>query len=910
MNIDINELAGQLSTLSRKPEDLDPKVEASHVAEVVNSLGDTLSDYSNARAEGVGGSGIVLSAVYNPFGPNARRAIKLPRKRLYKAAADSEGVVDVDPELHALSKLSHPHITRLYQSIKLPSGNGYCVITEYVLNPEPLDHYAEILCGTEQCRRDSSHLEEKLVQLAEVVHRVIDALVYMHESAKLFHFDLKPDNILVSASGWPYVTDLGFARDTTKYSQADRVSVGFTWKYAHSKLTDPHTGARVSQSAAKSKNVLPAADLSPSIDLFAFGRTLQEVLKLLENVHGKSIHSSYVFGYLHAAACLCLDGFNAANGGAQTRQSFLSDEALGIPAAVFKAHKFSSFSELNVAFMRLLGVWSLERSIPELNPWAASSINVSDLGVTTLTPRVSALLNHPAMQRLAGELQLGMLDTVYPTASHTRLQHSLGAYHSTTQYIAALYYDPDNPLFRLLFSVRKCVCTLVAALIHDLGQTAFGHDLEEVDSEEFDHGKLGAHLFESRHYKDGKGRTVRALIEENTTDSWNVPIDEVNDLLRQKPHEPADTVYIEILNGQLDADKADYLLRDSVETRLRYGLALDWPRFLRSLTVSATGQGSKAALRLAIKQKGTAAAQSFAFARYQLFQSLYWHHTFRAVKAHLLTAAAETIQALKANTRPAMFEQNPLRHAYLQFVMGVPQEVSSKGSGARKGKAEPTLQSLLLDKLSSDTSPDVSGKYAGDATLRFIWKLSEGKSRLLIEDLMSRRYYKRLLELPIIDLREDSWERLRDLVKSGRLELQQRIERALVNTLRSAIQDQMKSRQSLVTDKALERLEELASQRHLFIPDLPLRGWLSSGSPPIFVDDFKRRHFRADLVAKRGKVQENLWTKHLFDLMKESAYFRIFCEPEVHDILRKVLELDQVLASIREALPELSLKTD
>jgi hypothetical protein len=168
------------------------------------------------------------------------------------------------------------------------------------------------------------------------------------------------------------------------------------------------------------------------------------VLKRLEDVYGKSVYSDYTFTYIHLVASLCLDGRNSSS---LHTDSFVSDQALEMPLTLFAAHKFSSARQVRVAFERLLGYRALRLEIPELDEWAAGTINVSDLGITTLTPRVKALIDHPLIYRLTDERQLGLLDTVFPTSTHTRFQHSLGVYHAVTRYIAALYYDPGKPYF-------------------------------------------------------------------------------------------------------------------------------------------------------------------------------------------------------------------------------------------------------------------------------------------------------------------------------------------------------------------------------------------------------------------------------------------------------------------------------
>ncbi len=339
MEIDPGRLATEFRALERKPENFDPEAECEHLAQLVREeLRDQLAEYEDPKASGAGGSGLVISAVYAPF--INRRSIKVPRKNAQVSLSTEEDPF-VDPELHALSKVSHQNITRLYNAHPLSNG-GYCMITEHVETPKPLDEYATALCCSEECRKSEYTLLSKTKELARIIYQIADALVYMHDSAGLLHFDIKPDNILVSANDHPFVTDLGFARDLTRYAAGTTVEVGFTYKYAHPSLTDPDLGARVSSDPRRSKNRIPSERLLSVIDVFAFGRTLQEVLRQLEMVYGDSIYSNYVFNFLHMIACLSLDGRNSANGHHSATHSFVSDRALGMPTALFAAHKFSS----------------------------------------------------------------------------------------------------------------------------------------------------------------------------------------------------------------------------------------------------------------------------------------------------------------------------------------------------------------------------------------------------------------------------------------------------------------------------------------------------------------------------------------------------------------------------------------
>jgi hypothetical protein len=575
-----------------------------------------------------------------------------------------------------------------------------------------------------------------------------------------------------------------------------------------------------------------------------------------------------------------------------------------MPSAFFRAHKFASFEEVKTSLERLLGYRRLEDELPELNPWASDTINVSDLGVTALSSRVRSVMKHPSIFRLASERQLGMLDTVFPTATHTRFQHSLGVYHAAREYITALYYDPENPTFRAIFSEHACRRTLLATLVHDSGHSTFGHDLEEVNAEEFSHTDIGAVVLAADMPLDTDKRRLRDIITGSATDEWNLPLEEMAAVLAGKISLPVDQVYQDVLNGALDADKLDYLIRDSVESRVRYGHGIDHNRFLRSLTTVVESGNEKAVLRLAIKQKGAASAEAFAFARYQLYQSLYWHHTFRAIKAMMVTSAVVAIDAIKSKAQ--LLLGVPFRDAYIQQVIGdgkMPDPIASK---SKKTSAQ-NVAEILNERLRRPDRASAIGPYSTDRTLQFLWKISNGKPQKLIDDLMERRYYKRILEVSLADIADPMW--LRDQVKFRRLAFQSKVEEALLNTLVRKVQDESVVRDSLVEDEALALVNQVSKERFAFVIDLPLRGWGTADSTPAFVSDYKRRHFRIGVGALEKGGSENLWSQDLGEMMKRIAFFRVFCEPRIHVFLTRVLKSADVVASINEAFPQFKLRS-
>lgn len=873
-----------------------------------------LDDYANALPSGAGGSGLIIRLDHRPTG--TQRALKVPLRRIYQGSPDPGEILPVDPEVEALARVSHQNITRLFATAKLAAGTGFGIVTEFVDAPSDLAEYAVNAVKHGFGERADVEREQQFRHLAELIYQLARAIQYMHEDVGLLHFDIKPDNLLISAKGQPYVTDLGFARDMRTPASVATVDVGFTARYAHPTIGLPDRGLRITTNQAKSRNTLPVGALSPVFDLFAFGRTIQELLHRLVAEHGDRVYSDYVFNYLHVLACLCLDRHNSADE-PRHDSNFVSDAALGAHPRIFKEHAFRSFSDVSASLERLLGVRRLEDDLPELDPWLGAIINASDNGSTAFTPRVRAVVSHPATQRLRGELQLGQLETVFPTSTHTRFQHSLGVFHATCRYITALYYDPDNPLFRVLFRPELAGTALVAALVHDVGQTSFGHELEEVD-DEFSHGAAGARVLIDASVRDRAGRPLGDIITGSEYDEWGARLDDVLNLLGylrpQRDLLPVEAVYRDILDGQVDADKFDYLLRDSVEARVPYGHGIDQDRFLRSLTTASAGDGDEAVLRLAIKQKGAAAAEAFAFARYELFQALYWHHTFRAVKAMLFTGVAATLADLRAKHAAELMNQKPFFEAYLARVLQVaPVGGVTEVAKGKSRSGELTIADRIAELMRAEPPPESRALVARDPTLEFLWKLcqQDGRSGAIVTDLIERSYYKRVLEIPLDALTEETRTSLRtSMGGANRVALLASVEKALLELLYKRIQDETATSQSLAASEPLQRLSETISYRFPFVLDLPTRGWLAAGEEPLFVRDFRRRYFRKTAGKIHGNANRTLWGEQLANMMRRIAYFRIYAEPTVHALMMRLVDENDIRRALKTSVTELAAIPD
>ncbi|WP_435363945.1 HD domain-containing protein [Haloarchaeobius sp. DYHT-AS-18] len=217
-----------------------------------------------------------------------------------------------------------------------------------------------------------------------------------------------------------------------------------------------------------------------------------------------------------------------------------------------------------------------------------------------------ALLDTPEMQRLRHITQLGTASLVYPSANHTRFEHSLGVYHNACEALDHLGIEGENAE-----KIRA------AAILHDVGHGPFSHNLEPLTQRRT--GK----------YHDD----VHELFERGA----------VGEVLREHdiaPHEIADLVagdgkYGQIVSGELDVDRMDYLVRDAHHTGVPYG-TIDHARLLRELTF-ADGE-------LVLDEGNVQTAESLLVARALMTPTVYGHHVARISKAMLRQAGERLLE--------------------------------------------------------------------------------------------------------------------------------------------------------------------------------------------------------------------------------------------------------------------------
>jgi HD superfamily phosphohydrolase len=217
------------------------------------------------------------------------------------------------------------------------------------------------------------------------------------------------------------------------------------------------------------------------------------------------------------------------------------------------------------------------------------------------------LLDTPPVQRLRRINQLGTVRMVYPSANHTRFEHSLGVFHLA-----------DRALGHLSIEGQQAERVRAAALLHDIGHSPYSHNIEAVIYRE-----TGTYHDEV-HDLIGSGRVAEILSEEGLNP------DRIADLIAGEGE------LGQLVSGELDVDRMDYLVRDAHHTGVPYG-TIDHERLIRELRF-VEGQ-------LVLDEGNVQSAESLLLARALMNPTVYQHHVARIAKAMLRRATERALDA-------------------------------------------------------------------------------------------------------------------------------------------------------------------------------------------------------------------------------------------------------------------------
>lgn len=886
----------------RLPSDFVIEEEAKHLDTLWQQL-TTLHHYDFKAFVHAGGSGMVFKVLRKNTG--TVQALKIARWKLVKKAALPEGAAaSLSPvserELRALEKLSHPNVVHLFEAI----GDGTHVLaiaTTYVDNPQSLDSYLKKTLARVPKNIPAfspKRLDGACEFLVARCLEIANAISHMH-SEGIFHFDVKPANVLISAKRVAVLTDLGSCIHSDEIQKAEKVRVNFTWTYAHPDLTSMiHKPESISGGGLKASAELLVKESLEKYDLFAFGRMLQEALAILEDEFGERAHAAYGFRYLHIVASLLMDSQNAPTSEGvrvviRDGKRFASDIALGYPSSLFGMHKIRTSDELVERLRRYSREYSWHGQIPELDPWQPNFVNTGVGDPAPFTQRVAKVLSHPVLRRLKFEAQLGWIREVFPGATHNRWSHTIGVFAALVSYYNSLLADPETPTLRILLDSKDLEHAMIAAVLHDIGQVSFGHDLEAACPYLYDHAEMVEKLLDESSFGP---TTLRQTLKE-----WWPQVDpaRVLNILRKEPTgRPIDGIAQDIVDGPIDADKFDYLRRDSMGCGVAYGHGIDTLRFLQALSVSARAQGKSCRLLLAYKAKGSAAIEAVLLARYQMYGAVYWHHTFRCIQSMFAHAAAVTFEPLrhgKRKLRQTIVSAELLSELLFHWVVCGKTIPATEAALAKSGKQIPP-------ELTIESPPSL----AGERALEFVWKFSDDKVRLLLERVGKRDLYKRVYEIKVSDIGEkgDYSALKNELEADKRPDLAKEIEDRLLKAIYKAMSERG-PRDSTTEHEARTRYQELSRcELPRLVLDFPTRGVPDEDNVPPELSDPARKYTGGRIAGPPagGKVFHVVRT-----LQTQRATLRVFAADELHELIVRYLDPMTVEACVTEVIPKVRM---
>lgn len=245
-------------------------------------------------------------------------------------------------------------------------------------------------------------------------------------------------------------------------------------------------------------------------------------------------------------------------------------------------------------------------------------------GFIEVTPLENKIIDSPPFQRLRYIKQLAFSYLVYHGAEHTRFGHSLGVMHLATKAFQSVVRK--NPDF--LSDQKKAwyeQILRIIALTHDLGHAPFSHASEAVFPGKLKHEDYTEKVIKETCIADYIREIGEEFVKQHGPE-FDITPELICDIYNgREAGENSEFVFLKsFIDSELDCDKMDYLLRDSLYCGVNYG-KFDVDRLISCLTVYL----QKGIPRLAIEGGGVQAFEEFVLARYFMYVQVYFHRTRR-----------------------------------------------------------------------------------------------------------------------------------------------------------------------------------------------------------------------------------------------------------------------------------------
>jgi HD superfamily phosphohydrolase len=254
------------------------------------------------------------------------------------------------------------------------------------------------------------------------------------------------------------------------------------------------------------------------------------------------------------------------------------------------------------------------------------------------------VIDTPWVQRLRRIFQLQSARWVYPSAEHTRFQHSLGTLHIAGAFSEQLYPSLsriDQAEVPSSFYIEELL--RLAGLLHDVGHGPFCHFFDEQYLSRFktNHEEIGQHIIREklasilkriRSSPHGPFKRREAINPEQIAFLIKRPLKK-----EERKHPRWLTLLQQLFRGMFTVDNIDYVLRDAYMTGVSIG-PIDWRRLLHYVSYHREG--------LILDKRGLDALAMFLNARLYLYSNVYYHRTTRSIDLQLQEIFKETMEIL------------------------------------------------------------------------------------------------------------------------------------------------------------------------------------------------------------------------------------------------------------------------
>jgi uncharacterized protein len=249
------------------------------------------------------------------------------------------------------------------------------------------------------------------------------------------------------------------------------------------------------------------------------------------------------------------------------------------------------------------------------------------------------ILDHPYYQRLRRISQLGLTNYVYPGAHHTRFHHALGAYHLMK---TAIYSLRDK---NIEITEEEEIAACIGILLHDIGHGPFSHTLENT-------------IIKGVHHED-----LSLMLMNDLNQEFEGALSLAIQIFKGEYHKH---FLHNLISGQLDVDRMDYLSRDSFFTGVNEGV-ISHDRILKMLDVVDN--------ELVVEEKGIYSIEKFLISRRMMYWQVYLHKAVLCVEMMLIKTMERAKQlAIQGTQVPC----SPALHFFLYHPVTMDTFLSSK----------------------------------------------------------------------------------------------------------------------------------------------------------------------------------------------------------------------------------------